>query len=375
MLSSLGCAGGENRSRSAVVAARAHLVVRASTRLRGHTGRSDMSATISPAEPKDETFEPVVPPKYPFSKARAAAIAPQTLKLADGRNLEYRVDGDATKPAVVFVHGQHSTSASVIMGGPRDDVFLVMPTRSGYGGSTPNKALTYASIADDVRQLLDHLKIERAHVIGASSGGPCALAIKAELSGRVGKCVIISGDTESGMSQGDLMCCAPGKACGCCFAPCCYPMCLVPMMKQMPPEDKMWETIMNGTEAQAKELGITAVEQAAWTAMDKHGGREQGTFVTGIFKEVMDRGSVGGLQDYILEAKKWPADFVAKLGELDDVTFYHGDKDPVVPFDAMLHNAKYIPKATCHKYVGWGHELGVFMAHGILDEFAAGPPP
>ena len=147
------------------------------------------------------------------------------------------------------------------------------------------------------------------------------------------------------------------------------------MMKQMPPEDKMWETIMNGTEAQAKELGITAVEQAAWTAMDKHGGREQGTFVTGIFKEVMDRGSVGGLQDYILEAKKWPADFVAKLGELDDVTFYHGDKDPVVPFDAMLHNAKYIPKATCHKYVGWGHELGVFMAHGILDEFAAGPPP
>ena len=48
---------------------------------------------------------------------------------------------------------------------------------------------------------------------------------------------------------------------------------------------------------------------AAWTAMDKHGGREQGTFVTGIFKEVMDRGSVGGLPlVFFAPARGWSRD-------------------------------------------------------------------
>ena len=86
--------------------------------------------------------------KTPFSAARARGVAPQMVQLADGRQLEYFTDGDSSKPAVFLIHGQWGRG-NVWIGPPRDDIFLVCPTRPNYGGSTPHPGNSYSTFADD----------------------------------------------------------------------------------------------------------------------------------------------------------------------------------------------------------------------------------
>ena len=328
-----------------------------------------MSSKVAPADSPGETFTPAAY-ATPFSAERARGIAANHMTLADGRKLEYFTDGDPSKPAVFLIHGQWCRG-NVWIGPPRTDVFLVCPTRPNYGGSTRHKDYSYASFADDVRQLADHLKISSFHVLGASSGGPCALAIKATLKARVGKCVLISSDTEHATMHGgkghgsELMCCGPGKCCSCCL-PCCMDKCFAPMMAaQMKPE-KMWAMVEKGDH---KSMGIKPIELDGWKLL----GKEKSDYATEVIREVFASGGTGGTADYRLEAKRWAGAYVEHLSELDDVELWHGDSDATVPFAAALHLQGKVPKATLHKLAGWGHELGNFLLESQLDALAAAP--
>ena len=54
----------------------------------------------------------------------------------------------------------------------------------GIGRSTyPDQVLTIAQIAADIAELLDHLAVEPAHVVGHSMGGKNRTRIRAYLSG------------------------------------------------------------------------------------------------------------------------------------------------------------------------------------------------
>ena len=311
--------------------------------------------------------EPFVfkPPRTPFSAERTAAIQAQSLALADGRSLEYFIDGDDTKPAVLLIHGQWQTG-SFWLNSQRDDVFLIMPTRPNYGGSSAHAGYSYETFADDVRQLADHLGIQRFHVMGASSGGPCAIAIKAILRERVGSCHVISGDTENatlkgGGSQAELSCCAPGKCCGDCL-PCCLSCCMLPALRALLDPDKMWRKIEKGD---AKGLGITTKECAA----HQQAGKARLAHSMQSMRVGM-RDCQGGLADYRAEAKPWTFSVPADLAP---VAMWHGDADSTVPLAAMLHNHGKLPHATVHKVEGMGHEMGGFMIDERLDELAMAP--
>jgi pimeloyl-ACP methyl ester carboxylesterase len=62
---------------------------------------------------------------------------------------------------------------------------LLSYARPSYAGSTPSPGRDVASAADDVAQLADALGVDRFAVMGASGGGPHALACAALLPGRV----------------------------------------------------------------------------------------------------------------------------------------------------------------------------------------------
>jgi pimeloyl-ACP methyl ester carboxylesterase len=64
-------------------------------------------------------------------------------------------------------------------------VRLVSYGRPGYGGSTPNLGRDVASAAADVRAIVDALGVDRFATMGASGGGPHALACAALLPDRV----------------------------------------------------------------------------------------------------------------------------------------------------------------------------------------------
>ena len=64
--------------------------------------------------------------------------------------------------------------------------------RPSYGGSSPNRGRTVGSAASDVAQLMDAAGVDRFAVMGASGGGPHALACAAALLDRVVAAVTLS---------------------------------------------------------------------------------------------------------------------------------------------------------------------------------------
>jgi pimeloyl-ACP methyl ester carboxylesterase len=114
-------------------------------------------------------------------------IERRSLQLADGRLLDcYLADGDGTP--VVYHHG--TPSAGIAPLGWAEafagrGLRYVAWSRAGYGDSTRREGRTVASAADDVREVLDQLGIERAYTVGWSGGGPHATATTALLGDRI----------------------------------------------------------------------------------------------------------------------------------------------------------------------------------------------
>ncbi|ASW56146.1 alpha/beta fold hydrolase [Plantactinospora sp. KBS50] len=123
---------------------------------------------------------------------------PQTSELAcpDGRILRYCRYGPENGFPVIWHSGSPSTRwkrADQVTAMQRSGLRLLAYDRPGYGGSTRRPGRTVADAADDARALADAQGWERFAVIGASGGGPHALACAALLHERVTRCAVVSG--------------------------------------------------------------------------------------------------------------------------------------------------------------------------------------
>lgn len=103
---------------------------------------------------------------------------------SDGVKIHYQVDGDG--PPVVLVHGYLATgdlnwrtNGVVKMLSPKYKVITI--DNRGHGKSDkPLESQDYGEkMVEDVVRLLDHLKIEKAHIVGYSMGGMIALKMSA----------------------------------------------------------------------------------------------------------------------------------------------------------------------------------------------------
>ncbi len=101
------------------------------------------------------------------------------MKLAsfDGVELEYSIEGSGVP--VVLIHGSIFANAlSVLQKQPvlARNYRLLSYNRRGFGGSTrPKGSLSIKEQASDCRNLMHHLNIEKAHLVGHSYSGPIAL--------------------------------------------------------------------------------------------------------------------------------------------------------------------------------------------------------
>lgn len=118
-------------------------------------------------------------------------VREQDVRLDDGRTVHVfdSSPADVVQPfTVVWHHGSPQTGAllaPLLEATGRRGIRLVSYGRPGYGGSTPRPGRDVASAAADVAQVADALGIERFAVMGASGGGPHALACGALLADRV----------------------------------------------------------------------------------------------------------------------------------------------------------------------------------------------
>jgi len=125
------------------------------------------------------------------SRAVPAETTTKELQLRDGRRLVVHDSGStgaADELSLVWHHGSPQTGAllpPLLEAASRRRIRLVSYGRPGYGDSSPNVGRNVASAAADVGQIADLLGIDRFAVMGASGGGPHALACAALLSDRV----------------------------------------------------------------------------------------------------------------------------------------------------------------------------------------------
>ena len=115
----------------------------------------------------------------------------QLLALPDGRTLEVhatRAGVPGTRGTLVWHNGSPHTGSllePLVAIAEERGLRVVTYARPSYGASTPKPGRTVADAAGDVRAIADALGLDRFLVLGASGGGPHALACAALLPDRV----------------------------------------------------------------------------------------------------------------------------------------------------------------------------------------------
>jgi pimeloyl-ACP methyl ester carboxylesterase len=151
--------------------------------------------------------------------------------LADGRSVRVHDTGpQGDGLTVLWHHGSPQTGAlldPLVTAATARGLRLLSYARPSYSGSTPQPGRTVASAAGDVEQILDALGIAQLATMGASGGGPHALACAALLPTRVIGAVCLAGiapltddyDWYAGMvADGGLRAATRGRAARATFA-------------------------------------------------------------------------------------------------------------------------------------------------------------
>ncbi|MFB8274904.1 alpha/beta fold hydrolase [Nocardia colli] len=124
-------------------------------------------------------------------------VASRDIRLDDGRIVRaYDSEHGGGAGVLVWHHGSPQTGVlldPLLEAANARGIRLLSYGRPGYGGSTRLPGRDVASAAHDVEQIADALGIERFAVMGASGGGPHALACAAELPVRVTGAVSLAG--------------------------------------------------------------------------------------------------------------------------------------------------------------------------------------
>lgn len=290
-----------------------------------------------------------------------AMIERSSLRLADGRQLDLFVaDGDGTP--VVYHHG--TPSCGMAPHGWADafaerGLRYVAWSRPGYADSTRQEGRAVASVADDVRQVLDHLGLERAYTIGWSGGGPHATATTALLGDR-----ILGGASIAGVAP--------------------YPAEGIDWFDGMGPENvEEFGASLEGPEA------LTAFKERVYPIFSKVSGGEVAEALGGLIDDV-DRGSLSGpfaenmaeitreglrtgywgwFDDDMAFAHDWGFD----IGAIS-VPFHvwQGSHDRMVPYAHGQWLAEHVGNACGHLHPEEGHlTLAIDSIGRILDELVA----
>ena len=127
------------------------------------------------------------------------AVSERDVTLPDGRVLhtyDTGPDVGVSGLTVLWHHGSPQTGAlpDPLRAAAADrGIRLLSYGRPSYGGSSPHPGRSIGSAADDVAQIVDAIGIDRFAVMGASGGGPHALACAALLPDRVLAAVTLAG--------------------------------------------------------------------------------------------------------------------------------------------------------------------------------------
>lgn len=104
----------------------------------------------------------------------------------EGQTIEYSITGKAGAPVLVM-HGGHSSCYeefgydSLVENGFE----IITPSRAGYGETSKEIGESLSKVCEYYLELLNHLGIEKIHLLAVSAGGPSGLYFASHYSERV----------------------------------------------------------------------------------------------------------------------------------------------------------------------------------------------
>lgn len=103
----------------------------------------------------------------------------QRLRLSGGSWLSYLTAGDASRPAVLLLHGTPNSARMFrdLMPALAQDCHVIAPDLPGHGESEPLAAVSFAGIGEAVAELLAHLEVGPRFVYLHDWGTPVGLHI------------------------------------------------------------------------------------------------------------------------------------------------------------------------------------------------------
>lgn len=343
-----------------------------------HTARTQLKAVFGKTGTRRQpdlirkvlTSPAVLGPGTATTAGTASHVPPTVtdrfLTLRDGRRLCYAEHGDPDGVPVLF---QHSIIGSRLETHPDPKltgamgIRWIVPERPGFGRSDSQPDRRFRAWAEDVRELADHLELERFHLAGFSSGGAHAAAVAHYLPERVVRTALISSMA---------------------------PYTSLAALKDMPPTNRMLMTMAHFTPRLLvpfmrimvrglirDPVQITHRHEELWPEADRQAMAEPGTREqrVAIFREAMRQGPDAVVVEQILLAGKWDFDPADIRGEVD---IWHGDGDIHVPI-AMIEPLLRIPRHRLFRLPKRGHYL--VLSHwqtifeNLLNPQAPSPAP
>ena len=274
------------------------------------------------------------------------------LGLADGRLLDLFDAGssDSTGNVLLYHHGTPGSLVpyrSMVDSAAEAGLRLVTWSRPGYGASSRRPGRSVADVAEDARQVLDHLGAERCVTAGWSGGGPHALATAALLPDRVSGVLTMASvapygaeglDFLGGMGEGNVVefgAAHDGEG----------------FLRPLLEREAVGLRDTNGPgiiEALASVL--PDVDRALLTD-------DLGDWLAANFNEALRPGIDGWLDDDLAFTQPWGFDLTDVTAP---VSVWQGEVDLMVPFDHGRWLADALPTATTHLETGEGHLSVVF---------------
>lgn len=288
------------------------------------------------------------------------------LELPGGRILQYFIDaaGPTDGSLLVFHHGTPAAGPlepEILLAARAHGFTVVEPVRPGYGASTRQPGRTVRDIASPVAALAHHLGHDRFVTVGASGGGPHALATAALLPDRCAGALTVGGVGPYGEPDLDYLA-GTGEDN------------ILETEAALSGEDDLIAFLEPYAASLAQVTGENLIEELSSLLP-----RADRSYLTGeaaerqaeIFRWAVRTGIWGWFDDDVAFLRPWGF----SLSDVAvPVSVWHGAEDLMVPLAHAFWLVKHLPDAVPHLLEGEGHlslvahlDSGMAELRGWLD--------
>jgi len=281
----------------------------------------------------------------------------KTIKLMDGRRLEYREYGDPQGIPVLFFHGcihSRHTIHPQSRYAETNEIRLIVPERPGFGDSTllpKGKDSDYYS--RDVEQLLDHLGIDRIFVLSDASGAQAAFLSSCFLPRRIQKTAIVSVYPEPRFDF-------PEKALK-------AERIMLKTYQTFPAvfHTHIAKIILRNLSRNPENYFNNVMDQLAASDREIITSPEHRMIVAESFENAYPDNIRGFTDDFMQRVKPWKFDIENCSVP---VHIWHGSANTIVPIDTAEKIAAILPNGSLHTVEEGGHYIIVSHWDEILEE-------